>query len=60
MNHSFNPSCYIKDDNIVALHDIEPGTELTFNYNENEVDMACPFIHNSIPVTGKKLDNQLV
>jgi len=44
MNHSFSPNCKIENSYIVALHDINEKDELTFNYNENETYMACPFI----------------
>jgi len=44
MNHSFQPTCKIENDCVIALHDIEKGTELNFNYNENETNMACPFV----------------
>ena len=44
MNHSFSPNCIIKEGCIVALCDIDENNELTFNYNENETLMACPFI----------------
>ena len=44
MNHSFNPSCKIENRCIVALNNINIGDELTFNYNENESSMSCPFI----------------
>jgi len=56
INHSFEPSCIIKDGNLVAINDIKPNTELTFDYNDNEVEMAAPFIYNGITVQGKKID----
>lgn len=46
MNHSFSPNCIIKDGYIVALIDININDELTFNYNDNETSMACPFMDN--------------
>ena len=46
MNHSFEPNCIIKDECIVSLKSIKIGDELTFNYNENESSMSCPFIDN--------------
>ena len=60
INHSFNPTCYIDKNNLVALDNIPAGTELTFNYNENEVDMAAPFTCDGVLVTGKKIDNWTV
>ena len=48
MNHSFIPNCKINNGNIVAIKKINKGDELTFNYNENETKMCCPFIdHNT-------------
>lgn len=44
MNHSFHPTTKIFGKNVIAVKHIMPGDELTFNYNESEVDMACPFI----------------
>lgn len=43
MNHSFDPTCYIDGQKVVAMKSIYCGDELTFNYNENETNMACPF-----------------
>ena len=53
MNHSFTPTTYINKYDVVALVDIDIGTELTFNYNENEINMANPFVSNDILVSGK-------
>ena len=55
MNHSFQPSCKIMDGYIVAIIEIIPGTELTFNYNDNESCMSAPFIDTAtqIIVSGK-------
>ncbi len=55
INHSFEPSCVIRDGAVVALHDIAAGDEVTFNYNDNETSMACPFIdsNTNFPVHGK-------
>ncbi len=54
MNHSFNPTTYISGYNVVACHDINEGDELTFNYNDNEINMACPFVYEGVYVCGKK------
>lgn len=55
MNHSFEPNTYINDYSVIALCDINIGDELTFNYNENEIDMANPFYVNDILVKGKNI-----
>ena len=44
MNHSFYPNCKIHSGHIVCIKNINIGDELTFNYNDNETNMACPFI----------------
>ena len=53
MNHSFNPNTEIQGYNIVAIKDINPGDEITFDYNVSEVNMASPFKVNGIDVRGK-------
>ena len=58
MNHSFQPTCKIENGCVIALHDIEKGTELNFNYNESETKMACPFVDKTTNkmVSGGKND----
>ena len=53
MNHSFEPTTCIEGKKVVALVDIDVGTELTFNYNENEIHMANPFYVGNVLVSGK-------
>ena len=55
MNHSFNPNTKIDGKNVVALKDIYPGDEITFNYNSTEINMACPFDVDGVAVNGTKL-----
>jgi len=55
MNHSFNPTTKINKYNVVALTDINSGDELTFNYNETEINMASPFVVDGVKVCGKLL-----
>jgi hypothetical protein len=43
MNHSCHPNCIIQNRAVIALRVIEPGEELTFDYDSNEYDMAEPF-----------------
>jgi diaminopimelate decarboxylase len=45
LNHSCDPSCGIDAERyaVIALRDIAPGDELTFNYLTTEWDMASPF-----------------
>lgn len=54
MNHSFEPNTKIEGKNVVAIRDIQSDEELTFDYNENEMEMASPFSVNGILVAGKK------
>ena len=53
INHSFEPTTQIQEYNVVALIDINENNEITFNYNENELIMACPFTVNGQSVSGK-------
>jgi hypothetical protein len=43
LNHSCDPNARIAGLEVVALRPIEPGEELTFNYNSTEFDMVSPF-----------------
>lgn len=43
INHSFHPTCAVRGRSLIALTNISEGEELTFNYNESELPMACPF-----------------
>jgi SET domain-containing protein len=52
INHSFQPNIRIDNVNVVALQDIQEDDELTFNYNENEINMASPFVVDGITVSG--------
>lgn len=52
MNHSFTPTTRIDGSDVYALVDIIPGTELSFNYNDNEITMAEPFKVNDVEVCG--------
>ena len=53
INHSFEPTTQIQGYNVVALIDMNENDEITFNYNENELTMACPFTVNGQTVCGK-------
>lgn len=52
MNHSFNPSCKIRGKKVIAVKNIRPFEELTFNYNESEINMECPFLCEGKMVSG--------
>ena len=54
INHLFKPNTRIEGANVVAIRDIQANEELTFNYNDNEINMASPFYANGILVEGKK------
>ncbi len=43
LNHSCEPSAWVKGLSIIALHDIAAGEGVTFDYNTTEWDMASPF-----------------
>jgi SET domain-containing protein len=48
-NHSFSPNCRVKicetkiAIQMIAIRDIEPGEDITFNYNTTEWELSCPF-----------------
>ena len=50
MNHSFDPSCFIRERVVFANREIYEGDELTFDYTTTESNMAYPFIDSE---TGK-------
>lgn len=37
INHSCNPSVRIKGNKVIALRDIDPLKEITFNYSEMKI-----------------------
>jgi hypothetical protein len=43
MNHSCDPNTVISNREVIALREIAPWTDITFNYNSTEYDMAEPF-----------------
>lgn len=54
INHSFEPNVKIERNKLIALKPIDKYDELTFNYNENEINMVYPFEDDGILVCGKK------
>lgn len=55
INHSFQPNTRIEANVIIAITDIKVNEEITFNYNESEVNMDYPFEDEGILVCGKKI-----
>jgi hypothetical protein len=55
INHSFTPTVKINNINIIALRNININDEITFNYNENEINMAAQFYVDNILISGKKV-----
>jgi hypothetical protein len=53
INHSFDPNTKIVGNKVVAIKDIFKNDEITFNYNESEIDMSEPFMSDGIYVCGK-------
>ena len=43
MNHSCDPTTIIRNREVVAVRDMQPGDAITFDYNTTEYDMAEPF-----------------
>jgi SET domain-containing protein len=54
INHSFTPNIYIDNVYVVALVDIAADDEVMFNYNETEINMACPFYADNKLVNGNE------
>jgi hypothetical protein len=44
LNHSCAPNAGIRGREVIALRDIEPPEQITFDYNTTEYDMAEPFV----------------
>lgn len=55
MNHSFEPNVRIELNNVIAIRDIQKYEEITFNYNETEINMAFPFDVDGVKVCGKTI-----
>lgn len=60
INHSFSPNIYVNGCNLIALCDIMIGEEITFNYNNTEINMANKFYDNGILVCGKNIKTEKV
>ncbi len=46
INHSCEPNCSIDvlEKNVIAWQDIKSGSEITFDYNTTETELAAPFV----------------
>lgn len=55
INHSFDPNTRIEINKVIAIKEINLYDEITFNYNESEIEMAEPFEVDGIEVCGKKI-----
>jgi hypothetical protein len=53
INHSFKPTVKISHKDVIALVDMNPGDEITFNYNDSEINMANPFQDGDVFVCGE-------
>ncbi|MDB4278933.1 SET domain-containing protein-lysine N-methyltransferase [Deltaproteobacteria bacterium] len=53
VNHSCEPSCAVLGEFIIALDNLPVGTEVTFDYMENEGPLASPFTCHDC---GKRVD----
>ncbi|NNC86935.1 MAG: SET domain-containing protein [Akkermansiaceae bacterium] len=54
INHSFSPNLAVRGRDLVAIRDIIPGEEVTFNYLESESEISCPFVCHD---TGQPVDS---
>lgn len=52
VNHSFQPTVWVNGVHLVAIRDLDADEEITFNYNDSEIEMACPFSVDGILVCG--------
>ncbi|MEU0878203.1 SET domain-containing protein-lysine N-methyltransferase [Lentzea sp. NPDC005914] len=43
MNHSCDPTVFIRGRSVISLKPVKFGQDITFNYNTTEFDMAEPF-----------------
>lgn len=43
MNHSCDPTVFVRGRAVISLKPVEFGQDITFNYNTTEFDMAEPF-----------------
>lgn len=55
INHSFDPSTRIENNKVIAIKDLDMYEEITFNYNDTEINMAEPFEADGIKVCGQTL-----
>lgn len=54
INHSFDPNIMVESNKLIAIKEINIYDEITFNYNDTEIEMACPFVDDGVKVCGKK------
>ena len=54
INHSFDPTVRVSCNKLIATKDIFIGDEITFNYNESEINMHSPFDDDGICVSGNQ------
>lgn len=62
MNHSFTPTTFIKLYEVIANVNIEINDELTFDYNDSELNMANPFTVDGVTICGNdnnKIENKI-
>jgi hypothetical protein len=60
INHSFDPNVRVVSNNLVAIKNININDEITFNYNDSEIEMHSPFMDNGIEVCGKKVNYKIL
>jgi hypothetical protein len=54
INHSFDPNVKVVNNKLIAIKDIDIYDEITFNYNDSELEMVYPFEDDGVLVCGKK------
>jgi len=54
INHSFDPNIKVVGNKLIAIKNINMCDEITFNYNDSELEMYLPFEDEGVLVCGKK------
>jgi hypothetical protein len=55
LNHSCEPNAKIRGRELIAIRDIRPWDEITFNYNTTEYEIAFPFQCHCGSCRGRKI-----
>jgi len=59
IKHSFRANTRIESNNVIAIALINPYDEITFNYNDTEINMVEPSELDGITPTKKKNETKM-